>query len=211
MYRADGREQAGECLTDESDEEASFVRMSSSDSDDIAEEPPPAPVRPVHSPTDGIDLAADMMSMADAVIVASGAGMSLDSKLPDFRNETAWNARYPMFQGRGLTYAHLASHAMLDKNPRLAWGWYASCISMYAESAPHNGYKILKAYSERLKEGLFVYTSNVDGMFARAGFAEDRIVQCHGCMQVLQCSKTAAHGTWTNDKSIQSVCARAAL
>ena len=209
MYGAGGgREQVRrrvERVTDESDEEASFVRMSSSDSDDVADAPEEPPTRAVHPPTDGIDRAADMMAAADAVIVACGAGMSLDSNLPDFRNEDAWHARYPMFQGRGLTYAHLASSALLDKNPRLAWGWYADCISLYAGSVPHRGYSILRAYSERLREGLFVYTSNVDGMFARAGFAEERIVQCHGCMQVLQCSKSAAHGTWTSDKSVQSV------
>ena len=56
-----------------------------------------------------------------------------------------------------------------------------------------------------MTEGYFVYTSNVDGHFARAGFDKLRILECHGRFQSLQCSRTADHGTWGAAKQISMV------
>ena len=39
------------------------------------------------------------------------------------------------------------------------------------------------------KEDYFIYTSNVDGQFQKAGFPEDKIYECHGSIHFVQCTK----------------------
>jgi NAD-dependent SIR2 family protein deacetylase len=44
--------------------------------------------------------------------------------------------------------------------------------------------------------GCFVFTSNVDGHFQKAGFAPDRVVECHGSIHHLQCAASCADEIW---------------
>jgi len=53
--------------------------------------------------------------------------------------------------------------------------------------------------------GYFVFTSNVDGQFQRAGFAADRIVECHGSIQYLQCATPCNEAIWAVGKTRVSV------
>lgn len=46
------------------------------------------------------------------------------------------------------------------------------------------------------KESHFVFTSNVDGHFQRAGFAEDRVYEIHGSIHFLQCSLPCRREVW---------------
>lgn len=38
-----------------------------------------------------------------------------------------------------------------------------------------------------MEKGYFVFTSNVDGHFQKAGFPEERVVECHGSINFMQC------------------------
>ena len=38
-----------------------------------------------------------------------------------------------------------------------------------------------------MEKGHFVFTSNVDGHFQKAGFSEERVVECHGSINYMQC------------------------
>ena len=40
-----------------------------------------------------------------------------------------------------------------------------------------------------MESGFFVFTSNVDGHFQKAGFPEDKIVECHGSINFLQATQ----------------------
>jgi NAD-dependent SIR2 family protein deacetylase len=44
--------------------------------------------------------------------------------------------------------------------------------------------------------GGFVFTSNVDGHFQKAGFAEERVTECHGSLQHFQCVKPCCAASW---------------
>ena len=47
--------------------------------------------------------------------------------------------------------------------------------------------------------GYFVFTSNVDGQFQRAGFAVEQIVECHGSIHYFQCTKSCSDEIWDAD------------
>jgi NAD-dependent SIR2 family protein deacetylase len=47
-----------------------------------------------------------------------------------------------------------------------------------------------------MPEGYFIFTSNVDGQFQAAGFAEERIEECHGSIHYLQCVAPCSPAIW---------------
>ncbi|MGZ8429763.1 MAG: NAD-dependent deacetylase, partial [Candidatus Deferrimicrobiaceae bacterium] len=53
--------------------------------------------------------AADAIGRADTLVVTAGAGMGVDSGLPDFRGERGfWNA-YPMYERLGISFVGAAN------------------------------------------------------------------------------------------------------
>jgi len=127
----------------------------------------------------------------------AGAGMSVDSGLPDFRGDTGfWNA-YPFAEKLGLSFADLASPDMFETNPRLAWAFYGHRMNLYRETEPHDGYKKLLELCQGKEAGYFVFTSNVDGHFQKAGFDNQQIVECHGAINRLQCVEPCDQHTWS--------------
>jgi len=84
--------------------------------------------------------------------------------------------------------------------PRLAWGFYGHRLALYRETAPHAGFAILKDWAARKPLGAFVFTSNVDGQFQKAGFDREAIVECHGSIHSLQCARPCGPGIWPADE-----------
>jgi NAD-dependent SIR2 family protein deacetylase len=137
---------------------------------------------------DQIARAAKAIAAADAVLIGSGAGMGVDSGLPDFRgNEGFWRA-YPPFRKLGLSFFELANPRWFDTDPALAWGFYGHRLNLYRATTPHDGFRKLLEIVAMKPGGYFVFTSNVDGHFQKAGFAAERIVECHGSIHHCQCS-----------------------
>lgn len=129
------------------------------------------------------------------VVVSAGAGMGVDSGLPDFRGpEGFWNA-YPAYRHLGLSFSDLAAPRWFDDDPGLAWGFYGHRFHLYQNTQPHEGYAILHGFAARARGGSFVFTSNVDGAFDKAGFAADAIAEVHGAINTLQCT-VGDHGLW---------------
>jgi hypothetical protein len=88
-------------------------------------------------------LAADAIRRADALLITAGAGMGVDSGLPDFRgNEGFWRA-YPAFAKLGLRFDELANPRWFASDPSLAWGFYGHRLNLYRTTTPHDGFAIL--------------------------------------------------------------------
>jgi NAD-dependent SIR2 family protein deacetylase len=116
--------------------------------------------------------------------------------LPDFRGPQGfWNA-YPPYQKLGLHFTDVANPRWFATDPALAWGFYGHRFQLYRATLPHEGYAILKRWADRMSHGGFVFTSNVDGHFQRAGLGEDRVVECHGSIHLLQCTQRCGQEIW---------------
>lgn len=129
---------------------------------------------------------AEQLHRAEAIVVTAGAGMGVDSGLPDFRGTTGFWKAYPPFAKLGLRFEELANPRWFREDPWLAWGFYGHRLNAYRVTVPHAGFAILKRWCERMKLGSYVYTSNVDGAFQKAGFG-NRVVELHGSIHRLQC------------------------
>jgi len=151
-----------------------------------------------------IEEAKKVINDADALLITAGAGMGVDSGLPDFRGvEGFWRA-YPKVKQLGLRFEEMANPQWFEDDPALAWAFYGHRLNLYRETTPHRGFKILKALSAQKPHGSFVFTSNVDGQFQKADFDEDRIMECHGSIHHLQCTRNCQGKIWSaNDVTIE--------
>lgn len=144
--------------------------------------------------------ARDMIDEADAILINAGAGMGVDSGLPDFRgNDGFWKA-YPPLKKIGLEFYDIANPKWFESNPRQAWGFYAHRLNLYRNAAPHYGFEILKTLTHLKKGNYFIFTSNVDGQFQKAGFDINKIVEIHGSIHYNQCTNNCIEEVWSNEK-----------
>jgi NAD-dependent SIR2 family protein deacetylase len=145
---------------------------------------------------EAIKLAAKAVVAADALLVTAGAGMGVDSGLPDFRGDRGFWRAYPAYEQLGLSFQELANPRWFRDDPALAWGFYGHRLNLYRATAPHAGFALLRAWSEARPRGGYVLTSNVDGQFQRAGFDPGRIVEAHGTIEAWQCTEGCGAGLW---------------
>jgi NAD-dependent SIR2 family protein deacetylase len=146
-----------------------------------------------------IERAAKLLQEADGLVIAAGAGMGVDSGLPDFRgNSGFWNA-YPALGKAKMSFIDIASPGTFYSNPQLGWGFYGHRLSLYRQTVPHAGFAILLRWAERMPIGAFVVTSNVDGQFQKAGFAAEQVYECHGSIHWLQCLEACSPTVWPAD------------
>ncbi len=141
--------------------------------------------------------AAEVIAAADALVITAGAGMGVDSGLPDFRGTEGFWRAYPPFRALGLSFEALANPRWFATDPALAWGFYGHRLMLYRATTPHAGFSVLRRLAARMRAGEFVFTSNVDDAFARAGFDADRIVECHGSLSALQCTRDCGAPLWS--------------
>ena len=131
--------------------------------------------------------AAQAILEADGLLITAGAGMGVDSGLPDFRGtEGFWNA-YPALGKLNMDFQQIARPQAFHEDPTLAWGFYGHRLNLYRKTVPHDGFRILREMAEQLPNGAFVATSNVDGQFQKAGFSEQRIYELHGSIHRMRC------------------------
>jgi NAD-dependent SIR2 family protein deacetylase len=143
--------------------------------------------------------AAEEIAAADALLISAGAGMGVDSGLPDFRgNQGFWRA-YPVYEKLKLDFASMANPRWFRVDPEMAWGFYGHRLELYRTTRPHDGFGILLSWARRRPGGAFVFTSNVDGQFQRAGFDPARIAEAHGAIDWLQCTAGCGIGIFPAD------------
>ena len=145
--------------------------------------------------------AAEIIANAKALLITAGAGMGVDSGLPDFRGPEGFWRAYPAYRRLGLNFAALADPRHFQRDPALAWGFYGHRLNLYRATPPHAGFSILKRWGECVPGGYHVFTSNVDGQFQRAGFDEAKIVEVHGSIHHLQCLRACGSGIFSADAS----------
>ena len=139
---------------------------------------------------------AEAVREADGLLVTAGAGMGVDSGLPDFRGTQGFWRAYPALGRARIAFEAIASPAAFDADPRLAWGFYGHRLALYRRTEPHEGFAILKQIGDSMPNGAFVLTSNVDGQFGKAGYSVERVCEIHGSIHHLQCMRGCSEEIW---------------
>jgi NAD-dependent deacetylase len=117
-------------------------------------------------------------------VVLTGAGISTESGIPDFRSPTGIWAEVDPFE--------VASIQAFRRDPERVWSFYRQRIGMLLEAEPNAGHL---AIAELERRGLVqaVVTQNIDTLHARAGSRE--VVEVHGSIRRAECPRCL----WTLD------------
>ncbi len=122
---------------------------------------------------------AELITGAARVVFFTGAGISTESGIPDFRSPGGiWEQLDP----EDFTYQKFLSSAeSRKKHWRLLWGG-----RIVAEARPNPAH-IAIAELYRMGKADCVITQNVDNLHQQAGVPGDRIFELHGNMQSVVC------------------------
>jgi NAD-dependent deacetylase len=121
------------------------------------------------------DLAA-LVRERQPCVVLTGAGISTESGIPDFRSPTGIWAEYDPME-----YATIAA---FRRDPVKVWEFYALRFEMLTRAEPNAGHLAL---AELERRGLVaaVVTQNIDGLHGRAGSRD--VVEVHGSIRAASC------------------------
>jgi NAD-dependent deacetylase len=119
---------------------------------------------------------AELIRNRQPCIVLSGAGISTESGIPDFRSPTGiWSKYDPM------EYATLTA---FRRDPVKVWEFYARRFEVLVHAEPNAGHYAL-AELERRGFVRAVVTQNIDGLHERAGSHE--VIEVHGSIRTASC------------------------
>ena len=139
---------------------------------------------------------------ADAVVITAGAGMGVDSGLPDFRGNKGFWRHFPELEKLGVGFTEIATPHWFYERPELAWAFYGSRLQQYSKVKPHAGFDMLLDYVKSKNNNYFVITSNVDGHSQKAGFDPNKVYEVHGSLTHFQCAdRWCGYGIWRADYS----------
>jgi NAD-dependent SIR2 family protein deacetylase len=68
--------------------------------------------------------AAELISQADGLLITAGAGLGIDSGLPDFRGDNGFWKAYPALGELGMQFFEVANPKAFTSMPAVAWGFY---------------------------------------------------------------------------------------
>jgi NAD-dependent deacetylase len=119
---------------------------------------------------------AELMQERQPCVVLTGAGISTESGIPDFRSAEGIWAKYDPFE-----VAHIDA---FRRDPVRVWEFYGLRLDALAQAEPNDGHRALAELEER---GWIraVVTQNVDGLHRRAGSRE--VVEVHGSLREAEC------------------------
>jgi NAD-dependent deacetylase len=120
--------------------------------------------------------------------ILSGAGISTDSGIPDYRGPNGLWRRDPEAE-KLVTY----DHYMNDPDIRRR-SWLMRRDSPAFRARPNAAHEAL-ARLEREGVPLRVITQNVDGLHQAAGLPERKVLELHGSARSVLCTDCGAHGT----------------
>jgi NAD-dependent deacetylase len=134
---------------------------------------------PTHDPVT-VARAAELVHAASRVVVLTGAGISTDSRIPDFRGPQGIWTKNPEAEKQATLQNYVADAEVR----RLSWRSRLDSPMWAAE--PNAGHYALLELERRNKLHLLI-TQNVDGLHHEAGSTADRIVEVHGTAREVVC------------------------
>jgi NAD-dependent deacetylase len=130
----------------------------------------------------GVDVSAlaQLIAARQPCVVLTGAGVSTESGIPDFRSRTGLWAQFDP--------AEYASLPAFRADPEKVWRFYKPRIAMLTEAEPNAAHRALAAL-ERAGFVEAVVTQNIDVLHERAGSRE--VVEVHGSIRTASCPRCA--------------------
>ena len=159
-----------------------------------------------------IDKIAELILNCDAILITSGAGMSVNSGLGTVRGSTAvvWP---PLLKHPKLDYVDIVTPDWFHKSQgnssqhdtaNFAYAFWTNQYNQYSSANPHYGYSIAQQWTQlnNIKYA-FSFTSNIDGQWIKSGWNESSIFECHGSIHYMQCINNCRDHVWSTNNNLK--------
>ena len=121
---------------------------------------------------------AELIATARRAVVFTGAGISTESGIPDFRSPGGiWTKMTPI---------DFADFLASQEARRETWRRRFAMEETFGAAAPNRGHRAVAELVRRGKAGA-VITQNIDGLHQASGIPEDRVVELHGNTTYAHC------------------------
>jgi NAD-dependent deacetylase len=134
---------------------------------------------------DGLAPLVDLFASSVKTVVLTGAGISTESGIPDFRSQGGVWSR---FDATELTYARFLASV---ETRRRYWDLGRELYPIIRQARPNGAHTAIATIARRGRLDACI-TQNVDGLHQRAGLPADRVIELHGnatqarCLQCTQ-------------------------
>lgn len=125
---------------------------------------------------------AKLLSIASRVVVFTGAGISTDSGIPDFRGPQGVWTKNP-----GAERMATLQHYMADPEVRRR-AWQTRLQHAAWDAKPNAGHRALVELEQRGKLETLI-TQNIDGLHQDAGNSPERVIEIHGTLRDVVCMR----------------------
>lgn len=129
---------------------------------------------------EAIEQARGWIDRADRITVLTGAGISTDSGIQDFRGPKGLWTQNPEAEKMATLQHYVADPDIRRRS------WQMKLASAANRHEPNTGHAALVALEKRGKLHTLI-TQNVDGLHHAAGSSPDRIVEIHGSLREVVC------------------------
>lgn len=119
-----------------------------------------------------------MIAASDRIVVFTGAGISTESGIPDFRSPGGvWTKQTPI---------DFSEFMRSDAARRESWRRRFEMESILRQAAPNRGHRAVAELVRRGKART-VITQNIDGLHQDSGIPDDRVIELHGNTTYAHC------------------------
>jgi NAD-dependent deacetylase len=129
---------------------------------------------------EAIARARSWIDQSGRVVVLTGAGISTDSGIPDYRGPQGVWTKDPLAEKMSNIQCYVAEKAVRVR------AWQSRIETASRLGAPNAGHRAIVDLERRGKLQLLI-TQNIDGLHADAGLSPDRIVEIHGTFREVIC------------------------
>ena len=127
-----------------------------------------------------------LIKTSKKTIVLTGAGISTESGLPDFRSKDGfWTKNKPI---------QFQDYLDNEEQQRLSWSRNIELHEILKKIRPNIGHTFVEKIVNLNNKENFLITQNIDGLHQRSGVSEDKIIEIHGNAidaRCLNCGETA--------------------
>jgi NAD-dependent deacetylase len=129
----------------------------------------------VMEPATTLSRARELVASASRIVALTGAGVSTDSGIPDFRGPDGVWTRNPANQKLSTLQAYVASREVREQV------WQLRLRHPAWQATPNDAHRALVDL-ERTGRLAAIVTQNIDGLHQRAGSSPELVVELHGTM-----------------------------
>jgi NAD-dependent deacetylase len=127
-----------------------------------------------------IETVREWIERAERVVALTGAGISTDSGIPDFRGPQGVWTKNPQAE-KMATLQHYLADPLVRKQ-----AWRSRLESPARRAEPNDGHRALVTLERRGKLDTLI-TQNVDGLHVKAGSSPARVIEIHGTIREVTC------------------------